>query len=328
MVAGLALGMVSFTAHAAPAVDVQEVLRMPVGASTLVQYRLTRPDGPPVDYFLSQPAEPAPLVLLIQGSGCTPGFTGLGTPQRTSHVFRFIDLAREGKVAVMTVNKPHSPAALPDQQGGATACPDQFNAYFTLETWTRDLRAAFDHAQRQPSVRPGGALALGVSEGATAAAALAAQDSRISHAALLGGDGAGQFYDLVIAAYRDGKTDEERKALLEQAEHQRRQIMAAPDDAKSFAWGHPYKRWASFFRASPLELLKHSRASVYIASGMQDRNVPVLSAELLASELAAAGRDVTMRRIPDAGHGLTGPASAPDALEKEYARILRWYGSH
>ena len=45
-----------------------------------VRYRLTPPNGPEIEYFISKPKKPSPLVLFVQGSGCIPVFTGLGTP--------------------------------------------------------------------------------------------------------------------------------------------------------------------------------------------------------------------------------------------------------
>lgn len=300
----------------------QESTAIQIGAQQVMQTRLT----PQIEYFLGKTQQPAPLVLFIQGSGCIPAFTGLGTARRSSNVFNFVPLAIEGKYAVMTVNKPYSPAEAPaGAPGTALACPDAFNRYFTLENWVRDLRAALDHALQQPWVDGRKVLVFGISEGATAAAALAAADSRVTHVALLGGSGPTQYYDFVVAAYRDGRNDEEVQRRLEELEATRQQIMARPDSATDIAWGHPYKRWSSFFRASSTRFLLGSRARVYIVSGMQDVNVPILSTESMASELLAAGHDVTMRRLPNANHGLMQPGAGGEQLNGEYQRVWAWF---
>jgi pimeloyl-ACP methyl ester carboxylesterase len=302
-----------------------EVGRFSAREIDFIQYQVPQANGPAVDYYISKTKQPAPLVLFIQGSGCTPAFTGLGTPNRSSNVFGYLNLAFEGKYAVMVVNKPFVPKDWPSRDGTATNCPEQFNDYFTLDNWTRDLDLAFDHAQHLPWVAPGKALAIGISEGATAAAALAARDSRISSVALMSGGGTGQFYDFVVNAYKSSSNDNEAKQKLDELEAVRKAIFAAPDSTKDFAWGHPYKRWASFFRAAPTMSLLKSPSRVYIVSGMRDASVPILSTEVMASELAAAGRDVTLRRIPDAGHGLLPPGAQPAELWAEYQRIMTWF---
>lgn len=302
-----------------------EVATHSAGTAAFVQYQLPQAGGPTVDYYISRTSQPAPLILMIQGSGCGPVFSGLGTPAKMSHVFSYIDWVRTEKYAVMVVNKPYSPATPPAGQGTATACPDQFNAYFTLDNWVRDLRLAFDHAQQLPWVKPGPVLVLGVSEGATVASALAAADRRISNVALIGASGPTQLYDFVLNAYSSSSSDEETSRKLDELEQQRQRIMAAPDSARDFAWGHPYKRWSSFFRASSTNNLLKSPARIYLASGMRDVNVPTLSTESMASELVAAGHDVTMRRVPNAGHDLMPPNGKFDDLAAEYARILAWF---
>src|SRR4051812_26488227 len=180
----------------------QEVGRFSAKGVDFIQYQVPQANGPVVEYYISQTRQPAPLVVFIQGSGCTPPFTGLGTPNRSANVFGYLDLAFEGKYAVMVVNKPFVPKDWPSREGTATNCPDQFNNYFTLERWVRHLDLAFDHARHLPWVAPDKALVIGISEGATAAAALAATDSRVSAVALMSGSGTGQFYDFVVNAYK------------------------------------------------------------------------------------------------------------------------------
>lgn len=302
----------------------QEVGRFNARGTDIVQMKVAHADGPAVEYFISHTQEPAPLVLFIQGSGCTPAFTGVGTPNRSANVFGFLDTMWTGKYAAMTVNKPYSPDELPEP-GTALKCPAKFNDYFDLDTWTRDLALAVAHARTLPWVKPGPMLVIGVSEGATAAATLASTDQRISHIALMAGSGPTQFYDLIVNAYRTSSSDAETLQQIGQLELNRQRILASPDSGKDFIWGHTYKRWSSFFRTSSTLSLLKTRSKLYMVAGMQDGNVPILSTEAMAAELAAAGHDVTLRRLAGVGHELV-PSNAPyETLWGEYQRILDWF---
>lgn len=305
-------------------VQAQEVGRFNARGTDIVQFKVAQADGPEVEYFISQTQEPAPLVLFIQGSGCTPAFTGLGTPNRSANVFGFLETMWTGKYATMTVNKPYSPNELP-QPGTAVKCPSKFNDYFDLDTWARDLALAVAHARKLPWVKPGPMLVIGVSEGATAAASLASRDQRISNVALIAGSGPTQFYDFIVNAYRTSSSDAETLKKIEQLEADRQRILASPDSGKDFIWGHTHKRWSSFFRTSSTLSLLKTQSKLYMLAGMQDGSVPVLSTEAMAAELVAAGRSVTLRRLAGVGHELV-PVNAPhETLWAEYRRILDWF---
>lgn len=293
-----------------------------LGATEFRQFKVAQPGGPELEFYLSKTARPAPLLLFIQGSGCVPVFYGLDNGRRASSIFNYIAWGMEGKYAVMVVNKPYSPAMPPAKQDGALSCPRQFNDYFSLDNWVRDLKLALAHARRQPWIDARRTLVLGSSEGTTVAAVLAAGDRAITDVALVGATGPTQLFDYVVGAYKASTSDAEASARLDELDATRRQIFARPDSVTDFAWGHTFKRWSSFFRASSSANLQKSRARIYLASGMQDTSVPILSTESMASELMATGRDVTIRRVPNAGHDLTQGGGPPD---EEYARIMAWY---
>lgn len=292
------------------------------GTTEFARFKVAQPNGPEIDYFISKTARPSTVLLFIQGSGCVPVFYGLDTSNRVSTVFNYIPWAMRGKYAVMVVNKPHAPATPSGEPGSATGCPRQFNDYFSFDSWARHLGLALKHARQLPWVDARRTLVLGSSEGATMAAALAGSDSAITDVALVGASGPTQLYDFVLAAYKAPGSDADVSARLDQLDTTRKQIFAKPDSGSDFAWGHTFKRWSSFFRASSTVNLQKSRARIYIASGMQDVNVPILSTESMVSELQAAGRDVTVRRVANVGHSLAPDGAGPDG---EYARILAWF---
>ena len=308
-------------AHAAQ----QESLELGKAAAT--RFTLQRAGAPDIRYVISQPAHKAPLVLFVQGSGCTPPFVGLGTPNRYSTVFNFIPLAQRGDYAVMVVDKPNQPDAPPPSQPGvATACPAAFNAWFSYDTWLDTLRGALRHALALPWVDGSRVLVFGVSEGAVMAAGLARALPEVTHVALIGGTGTSQLFDFTANAYRAGTSDDDTLARLADIDATVDAINAEPRSSVKFAWGHTYLRWSTFFAQAPGENLVQSKARVWLASGMRDDSVPVLSTEVAYTRLRALGRDVTFRRVPRAGHGLMAEGGSMADVQKEYDAIMAWFG--
>ena len=312
-------------AHAAPAVQQEP---MELGKAVATRFTLHRDGAPDVRYVISQPAHKVPLVLFVQGSGCTPPFVGLGTPNRYSTVFNFIPLAQRGDYAVMVVDKPNQPDAPPQGQPGvATACPAAFNAYFSYDSWLDTLRGALRHALALPWVDGSRVLVFGVSEGAVMAAGLARALPEVTHVAMIGGTGTSQLFDFAANAYRAGTGDDDTLARLRDIDATVDAINADPRSSVKFAWGHTYLRWSSFFAQAPGENLVQSKARVYLASGMRDDSVPVLSTEVAYARLRALGRDVTFRRVPRAGHGLMAEGGTMADVQKDYDAIMAWFGS-
>lgn len=290
------------------------------------RFEFTPVKGPPVEYYISKPQAPSPLVIYLQGSGCTPVFpaTGFGD-DHASTVFSSTTMARTYPITVMVIDKPYAPKRPPQSSGVATDCPKEFNDYFSLDAWVSHIEVAYEHALGLPWVDSRRTLIIGISEGATVAAALAARDQRITDVALVGGSGPTQFYDFVVNAYASSPEHTKVLAALEKLDSKRAAIAAAPLDSTRFEWGHSYKRWSSFFSSSSVDNLEKSDARVYLVSGMADTDVPILSTELLYAELVNAGRDITMRRIPDGNHALMRAGVSIDEVESEFDRIIHWY---
>lgn len=321
----LAILLAASAASAAASPTSQQVR---VGQDTFERFELPARTGPPVRYYISRPRARAPLVLYIQGSGCAPAFLETQPGNLASTVFSLTTVAHRGEFAVMIVEKPHAATGFPRGSGLATGCSDLFNAYFSYDSWLDRIQAAYRHALALPWVDPARSLVIGISEGATMAAGLAAREPRVTDVALVGGSGPSQFFDFVAQAYRSG-SDEQIQSALTELDQQLGEIFSDPQSSTKFMWGHPYRRWSSFFRASSAESLRRSTARVYLVSGMADQSVPILSSEVNYAELRAAGRDVVFRRIADADHGLL-PASADMAdnfprLEGEFSRIIDWF---
>lgn len=291
----------------------------PTAAFPLVTHATTDALGRTITYHLSQPSSPAPLLLMIQGSGCNPVLQGTGAATYST-VYDLIPLATEGRFTVLAVEKPG--AAANARGGTAQGCPVAFNEEFTAERWLVALQAALDDARRQQGVDPRRTLVLGASEGAVMASLLASRDRQVTDVIAVGGSGTTQLFDFLAAAYARCFN---RSLCVADVEKQMAAIHADPNSVMKLAWGHPYRRWTSFFTVDPGNELVHSRARVYLAFGTADSSTPPLSQEVAVAKLLAAGRDVTVRRVPDADHSLIAPGEDLSALDREYRRALEWF---
>lgn len=320
----LACMLLYASASAAPAVVKEEQFNFK--AFSFARLTLTDGDSPPVRYYLSTPAQKAPLVLYIQGSGCIPPFAGLGTANRSSNIYSWIPLAAEKRYAVMAVDKPfQSDEPQQGDPGSAVGCAGNFNQHFSYDTWLATLKQAVRHALSRPEVDARRVLVIGISEGAPMAAGLARELAEVTDVVLIGANGPTQLYDFAANVYRSNGSDEDKLKQLQELDQTYSAIAADPTSTSKFAWGHPYLRWSSFFARSTAENLAHSKARVYLASGMQDNSTPILSAEVLYAQLRTQGRDVTFRRIPSAGHNLAPEGRPVPEAQQEYDAFMTWF---
>lgn len=259
-------------------------------------------------------------MLVIQGSGCTPVLT-IRQGGATSSIYNLEKFAREGKFAVIAVEKPFAGSAA--QAGSTQACSDAFNGDFTAESWRNALQAALNDARKMSWVDHTRTLVLGSSEGAVMASVVAANDPTVTDVISISGSGTTQLFDFIAQAYRSCF---DASACLADIERNVAAIKDDPTSSTKFAWGHPYKRWTSFFNIDPGALLLRSKARVYIAIGTADDSVPAISQELAVAKLVLAGRDVTVRRVADGTHSLNRrDARNWDELDRELRTALEWF---
>jgi predicted esterase len=236
-------------------------------------------------------------------------------------MFNLLKYAAEGKFTVIAVEKPF--AATSAQPGSAQNCSLGFNADFTAESWHRALQTALADARNATWVDHSRTLVFGSSEGAVMAAVLAASDPSITDVIAFSGSGTTQLFDFVAQAYRSCF---DVAACLNEIQANVTAIMADPHSSTSFAWGHPYKRWNSFFSIDAGELLLKSKARVYIAMGTADDAVPAISQELAVAKLVLGRRDVTVRRVVNGTHSLNQrEARNWDDLDREQRTALEWF---
>jgi pimeloyl-ACP methyl ester carboxylesterase len=270
-----------------------------------------------VFYRAPAAASPHGLVLFIQGSGCTSHFRR--RPDGAIAGGYVAVLAREaaGRAAVVGVEKPGVSPGDDGNGGVAVGCPRAFLAEHTLERWTAALDAVLRVELRRDSVDAARVLVVGHSEGAAAAARLARRNPAVTHLALLSGGGIAPVADLLARARRAGNP----LGVARQAAR----IAANPGSIDDFAWGHPYRRWASFLDSSQLDDLRATPAALLLMHGEADAMLPIESFDALAQALAEAGRPAVVERVAEADHSLDRPGEQPPAgLQRAFRRVLDW----
>lgn len=282
-----------------------------------------------ISFYLSESAESAalPLVAYVHGSGHSSHFSRSAerVAPENGHA-TLVDAAR-GRARILIVEKPG--VTLYDR--GDSRPRPEFLREHTLERWVEAVVAAASAASVLPGVDPTQLLVVGHSEGGVVASRVARRLQSVSHVGLLAGGGPSQLFDLRLLA-RAGEffmsvsaNPAEREAYVVA---QWDSILANPDATDRVFLGHPYRRWSTFLRASPISDLRQTTARVFVAQGAQDRVVTRESFDALVSELAGAGRRPVAVLVPRADHSFS--ITAEDGTRQDgwlsiLSQLLDWY---
>ena len=149
-----------------------------------------------VSFYLSESeaTESGPLVVFIQGTGCSSQFTAIegrvikGIPNLLHDVVR-------GRARVLAVDK--AAVEFLDDQGDQSmqqACSPGFFQEHTLERWSEAIASSIRAAHTLPAVDGSRTLLIGISEGAMVAVRVSNILSEVTHAASLSGGGPNHLY--------------------------------------------------------------------------------------------------------------------------------------
>lgn len=237
--------------------------------------------GRQVDYYLANSKlTDKPLILFVQGSGCLSNFTKIGGEIRgyQNYVLRSV----KNSARVLVVEKPGVKLFdVNEKPGTAIGCNKEFLREHTLERWSEANLAAIKEVISD-SKTP--ILVIGHSEGGMVSAFLAKIDSRISHIALLG-TAVGN--NLFSSIYLGKKSKQGFEGMhYDELVIKWKDIVTDKDSISKFAWGHPYKRMASFVKFRTYDLLGASQAKLFIGHGTKDSSSAIEVFDLLVSELA------------------------------------------
>jgi pimeloyl-ACP methyl ester carboxylesterase len=218
------------------------------------------------------------------------------------------------------------PAGKPGEPPGTP----EFCREHTLERWTEAVKAAIRAARRIHGVREDRLLVMGHSEGGIVASRVAREmGAVVTHVGCLSGGGPTQLYDLIGLVRRGklmGHSSDDPEARVKTFLALWGDVLADSMSADKLFLGHPYRRWFTFLRSSPMQELTTVDARIYVAQGLEDVSVDPESADVLFAQLKTLGKDVTYDRVPGAGHAYAmKDRPNENGWQKVMGRVVDWY---
>jgi len=194
-------------------------------------------------------------------------------------------------------------------------CSDAFRASYNYDILLERNAAALEWVK---SRSPNSVSAIvGVSEGGTIAAALAAENPEIDRLVVIGSGGLSLRQMTQILAERQGRPEELAAGLAA--------VDADPANLGRDFMGMPHPYLASVLDVDPLPIFARVTQPTMLIIGEEDESVPVESARYLARSLEEYGKsNVTLTVIPGADHTLR--RDGQDLKPALMARLSRWLG--
>jgi predicted esterase len=199
-----------------------------------------------------------------------------------------------------------------------------------LERWTEAVKAAIRAARQIPGIRQDRLLVTGHSEGGIVACRVAREMGEVvTHVGCLSGGGPTQLYDLISLARKGellGHSSDDPEERVKMLLALWNDVLADSMSAEKLFLGHPYRRWFTFLRSSPMQELSTVRARIYIAQGSDDMAVDPESADVLYAHLMSLGKDVTYDRVAGAGHSYAmKDRPSENGWQSLLGRVIDWY---
>ncbi len=137
----------------------------PVGDKPFRRYVTNGREGRRITFYLSTqqtPSHPVPLIVWIQGTGCSSQFVTVGG-RMSRGLQGVLDSVARGRARVLAVEKPGVEFLDdPPDDGDASACRPEFRAEFTLDSWTTTIADAVEAAQKLPGIDTSKTLVIGI----------------------------------------------------------------------------------------------------------------------------------------------------------------------
>jgi len=205
-----------------------------------------------------------------------------------------------GNIKVFALQK----RGVSDRTTGFFGCGEQFDEKDYFGQWVADQREFVSRELDSVASKPRKVLLFGVSEGATVAAAVAANEPRVTHLAIIGGGGMKQIDELRILA--------EKKKFQGDIEDIYRKILADPESISKKVYGHSYHYWSSVLDRDPMDFYARLNIPILIGFGENDSSVPVEAVLALTHQFQAMDKtNLAVHVYPGADHTLK-------AKEKSY----------
>ncbi len=188
-------------------------------------------------------------------------------------------------------------------------CSSEYHQHATLESRVKEYIDVLQWAKSQPIANKNKIIMMGFSEGTDIVAKVGATSNIPTHIGYFSGGGYTQMYDFLI--FTRYQWNENPKDLVKTNHNvdglmwKLRDVMAHPNSTKKTYMGHPYKRWASFFKNEPYKELLKFNGKIFVAHGGKDRSVPIESIDYIEIQFILNGRDnLLVKRYPNLNHSL------------------------
>ncbi|MBK9284377.1 MAG: hypothetical protein IPM51_08645 [Sphingobacteriaceae bacterium] len=221
-----------------------------------------------ITYYLSEfnKQKALPLVVYIQGSGYSSLFdsdtSGKIIPKHGHVSFAY---ACEKNAKVLIIEKPGV------YYLENTSVNLDFDKKFSLESWSDRIVNAIKNVLKTELIDTTKILIVGHSEGGIVAARVARLlDKRITHSAILAGEGPSQLYSLYQFADSGvffNSPNKNKEQRIDSLEKVWQRILADPLSTQKKFWGLTHLRWSSFLKTSPLDELSNFNGKILIMQG-------------------------------------------------------------
>jgi pimeloyl-ACP methyl ester carboxylesterase len=289
-----------------------------VGDTGFLRFSVGRTD--PVTFYLSQPrsAEPLPLIVWIQGTGCGSHFQSESGRVWSGLQSILAEVAGD-RAIVLAVEKP-GVEFLAEPPRDLRDCGEAFRRHFTLPQWSERINAAILASRKARRIDIRKVLIIGHSEGGLVSMAVSNRCRYVTHAASVAGGGPSYLFHL--AEYFKSRGENIENSVYA-CWHK---VLASPEAYDQFCWGQTHRQWSSFMRTSLIREALRSPARLYFAHGTADEQNSVLGFDVLRAELEAAARTASYDRVSQANHAMDLPGqSSPEGLRIVFARIVDWF---
>jgi predicted esterase len=268
-------------------------------------------------YFLTSSKPTDPLIIAIQGSGCDSLFSKDKDGIVYSSLPAIIGLPFKVKASILAVEKP---GVLTFDREKDKDCSTLFRKKFTFDHWIETLKMAISDVQLRYKLQPSRTIIIGHSEGADSAALLASHLDQATHVLhLSGGSGSPVFQAAMRAIWSTDKNQKKEEELL-RSEMKVWTDAVSKNDPDILLWGHTYRYWKSLPHIA--DKLNVSKAKILIVYGTKDSNSPVVTSDLLLTELVERNREFKFRRIPNADHKYT--VEGKDHISEIITDSINW----
>lgn len=275
-----------------------------------------------IKFFVSEPSDRVkdlPLVVYVQGTGCSSHFTQ-GKGQIYSGIGKLVYDVFLEQARVLIVEKP-GVEFLDDQDESQMqeSCRPEFFYEHTLDRWAEAVAASIRSAQTLSSVDTASTLVVGHSEGGMVVVRVSNVIPSVTHVASLAGGWPNHLF--VVAEYfRRHNLDP--NVVFDCW----RQVQEAPQSTTKFCFGHPFRHLSGFYRTSLIEECLKSNARLYLVHGSADESNSIAGFDMMRAELAAKGRSAVFERLDGADHALNLPSQvSPEGFVAVFGRLTRWF---